>query len=47
LLLYFIEGFDHLEREPYYAAVLAHLLEVDGLIVVVHDRPGEEIFVVM
>src|SRR5215218_8324485 len=44
---YRLQGFEHLEGETHYAVVLAPNLEVDGTIVVVDERFGEEPLVVV
>src|SRR5215216_4524962 len=44
---YRLQGFEHLEGEAHYAVVLAPNLEVDGTVVVVDERFGEEPLVVV
>src|SRR5918992_1962951 len=47
LLYYLAQGFEHLEREAHYAAVLTPTLEVESFIVVVGELLGEEPLVVV
>src|SRR5215204_5660690 len=47
LFYYCRQGLKHLERDAYYAAVLAPALEVDSFVVVVDEYFGEEPLVVV
>ena len=44
---YLVEGFEHLKRQPHYAAVLAPALDVESFIVVVDEYLGDEPLIVV
>src|SRR5215212_8231623 len=47
LFLNHLQALEHLEAEAYYAAFLALVLDVDGLVVVVEEYLGEDPLVVV